>query len=132
MGKNGSNTMPVANTKEVAGSPLPPWIMMMREAAMKAISISDVADIVKDQVARAKKGDQNAIRFVFDQVLGGAQLKVATFIQNNYTAETIAAATGKPTPVMPGTPDKVEVMRMRVAAGAEVFNANDGPEVDLT
>lgn len=65
---------------------LPPWMLALRQAAEEAINTTDVSEIVKKQVELAKGGDQRAAKFVFDQLLGGAALKGATFIQNNYAA----------------------------------------------
>jgi hypothetical protein len=56
----------------------------MRAAAQAGITEDDVKEIVANQVARAKTGDQAALKFVFEQVLGGNELKGATFVQHNY------------------------------------------------
>lgn len=66
---------------------MPAWIVAMRRAAREHITEQDIQEIVANQVKAAKKGDRNAIRFVFDQVLGGAAFKGATFVQNNYGAD---------------------------------------------
>lgn len=63
---------------------IPSWITTMRQAAQKVIKPEDVEQIVANQVKLAKEGDKNAIRFIFEQVLGGQQVKAATFVQNNY------------------------------------------------
>lgn len=73
-------------------SQLPPWVQTMRAAAMKVIKQEDVEAMVKAQVDKAKKGDEKAMKFVFEQILGGAQMKGATFVQNNYQLESNAAA----------------------------------------
>lgn len=66
-------------------STMPSWVLKMREAAQAAITEADLIDIVKMQVALAKKGNPAALKFVFDQVLGGAALKGATFVQQNFS-----------------------------------------------
>lgn len=43
----------------------------LRLAMFNAITEDDVADIVKKQIAKAKAGDERALRFVMGQVLGG-------------------------------------------------------------
>ncbi len=106
---------------------LPPWMAKMRAAATNAITETDIAEIVQNQVKRAKAGDQNAIKFVFDQVLGGAQLKGATFIQNNFGGES----PDKPTDAVPGTPAKLETIRRRVAAGMDSCRPEDRSNVNL-
>jgi hypothetical protein len=62
---------------------VPQWVATMRQAAQEVISAEDVKAIVQNQVEKAKSGDQAAIKFVFDQILGGP-LKGATFVQNVY------------------------------------------------
>lgn len=63
---------------------LPPWVQMMREAAMSRIKPADIEAMVDKQIEKAKAGDEKALKFVFEQVLGGASMKGATFVQNNY------------------------------------------------
>lgn len=74
------------------GGALPAWVQKMRSAAQAAITEQDIREIVAKQVERAKQGDEKAMKFVFDQVLGGAAMKGATFVQNNYAVEEPAAA----------------------------------------
>jgi len=52
---------------------------------------------VKKQVERAKAGDAGAIKFVFDQVLGGP-LKGAQFVQNNFHGDTVVHKDGAKLP----------------------------------
>ncbi len=91
---------------------LPAWIVGMRKAAQEVITEKDIKEIVKSQVKRAKEGDKGAIKFVFEQVLGGSHMKGATFIQNNYRDDP-----NKATKVLPGSPGKIEVMKQRVSSG---------------
>ena len=64
---------------------VPPWIQKMRDLATKHLSEDVVEQIITGQIERAKKGDRNAIQFVFNQLMGGQALKGATFVQNNYS-----------------------------------------------
>jgi hypothetical protein len=113
--------------KETEG--LPPWLRAMREAAMDAVSTSDVTEMVKCQVEKAKKGDRQALQFVFDKILGGDQLKGATFVQQNFYGEDDPT---KPTPARPGTNGKLVKMQARAAAGMPLCDKDDGPSnVDL-
>jgi rubrerythrin len=66
----------------------PSWVVTMRQVAMNALKESDIEAIVANQVEAAKKGDRNAIRFVFEQVLGGQAVKAATYVQNNYHGDS--------------------------------------------
>jgi hypothetical protein len=104
---------------------LPPWMALMRQAAMKCIRPGDIEAMIQAQVDKAKKGDERAAKFVFDQVLGGATLKGATFIQNVYPE-----APEKPAHDPPGSNGKIRKMQQRVAAGRSVFNSDDN-ERDL-
>ena len=63
---------------------LPPWMVMMQAAARKLLSEADVEAIIQVQIDAAKKGDQKAARFVFEQLMGGAAMKGATFVQHVY------------------------------------------------
>lgn len=108
---------------------LPPWLAAMRRAAMEGVTEKDVTDIVAHQIALAKKGDHKAIKFVFDQVLGGNQLKGATFIQNNTYGDAPDAT--KPTKHAPGSNGKIETMRRRLNAGVPLTRSDDGPNVTL-
>ena len=106
---------------------IPPWIQTLRLAAFKCLKAEDVKQIVQNQIAAAKKGDKNAIKFVFEQIMGGAYVKGATFIQNNYSD-----AAGVTTKALPGSPEKVEMMRRRVEAGADLHaDGVAGPTLDL-
>ncbi len=106
---------------------MPSWVAAMRQAAMDGISEQDVREIVAHQVALAKDGDKNALKFVFDQVLGGAHIKGATFVQNN---NYDGINPGKPTPHKPGSKEKVELMRRRVEAGLPAIDPDDEDDAD--
>ena len=70
--------------------------------------------IIANQVKAAKEGNKDAIKFVFEQLLGGSHMRGATFIQNNWGKNADPRA---PAMALPGSPDKIETMRRRVAAG---------------
>ena len=101
---------------------LPPWMAKMRAAAMDAIEESDVQEIVENQVKMAKTGDKDAIKFVFDVVLGGQNLKGATFIQHVYGHEDPA----KPVKALGGSNGKLRAMQARAAAGLPLHDPGDG------
>ncbi len=110
--------------KALAPFGVPPWIDKMRRAAMDAITDADIKAIVQKQVEKAKEGDPNALKFVFDQVLGGAQLKGATFVQTNHHYGEDAQP-DKPTHALPGTKPKIAAMAARAASGRPIFDEND-------
>jgi hypothetical protein len=108
---------------------LPPWMQAMRSAARAEVKPEDIREIVQSQVKRAKDGDQKAIKFVFEQLLGGAELKGATFIQNNYMG---GERPDKPTKAKPGSKSKIDVIARRISAGNGAFHPADGEEPDLS
>lgn len=65
---------------------MPAWVIRMREAAQKCIKETDIQEMVQAQVVLAKKGNPAALRFVFEQVLGGGSLKGMTLVQENHYA----------------------------------------------
>lgn len=117
------------NVPEIPTEALPPWIATMRKAAMDAVGVDDIKEIVQAQVKKAKEGDANAMKFVFEQVLGGAQLKGATFIQNVYPT---GDRPDEPSDAIPGTPKKLDLIAKRIASGNGAFNKRDRENVDLT
>ena len=71
------------------------WQSSLRMAAFDAITEDDVAEIVKNQVAKAKQGDANAIKFVMGTVLGAnkpVSIKQTQIITDVETAARIAKA----------------------------------------
>jgi len=108
---------------------VPAWIQGLRQAAAGLLKQSDIEEIVKGQIKRAKAGDKNAIKFVFDQLLGGSYMRGATFIQNNYAGGNGQKPGG--TKALPGSSEKVEEMRRRVTAGGSAFDKRDArPTID--
>jgi rubrerythrin len=93
---------------------VPEWIQRMRDMAAKHLTPEVVETIVKNQIEAAKKGDRNAIRF-----------KGATFVQNNYGAE-FGEQNARPTDAKPGSQEKLDQMRRRVANGQSVAQPGDG------
>lgn len=66
---------------------VPPWIQEMRDVVAKSISTEDVKAMIEAQVKKAKEGDERALKFVFEYVLGGMDLRGATFVQKNYSGK---------------------------------------------
>ena len=102
----------------------------MRRAAREAIKREDIEQIVRNQVQRAKEGDPKAIEFVFGQVLGGNELKGATFVQNVFESGSQTPLKG--TKAKPGSDEKIDLIRKRIAAGNGAFHPDDDDEVDLS
>lgn len=95
---------------------------------MEGVTTEDVKAIVARQVELAKQGDANAMKFVFEQVLGGRQLRGATFIQNNNYGR--AADPGRETKARPGTTSKIDAMSRRAEAGLPLSRAGDADAGD--
>lgn len=70
--------------KAIVSNVVPQWIQDMRAAVSAALKPEDVKVMIQRQVDKAKEGDVAATKFVLDYVLGGMDLKGATFIQKNY------------------------------------------------
>lgn len=101
---------------------VPLWIQRMRDVAAKHLTTALIDEIVVNQINAAKKGDKNAIKFVFDQLMGGQALKGATFIQNNYGDQS-GELPGKPLP--PKGPARIAAMRRRVEQHLSVAEPGD-------
>jgi len=104
----------------------------MRRAARETIKTEDIEAIVRNQVQRAKEGDQAAIKFIFGEVLGGNELKGATFVQNVFDPGQPLPT--KPAKIKPGSEQKIELMRQRIATGNNngAFHPEDQDGVDLS
>lgn len=108
---------------------LPPWMTAMRQAAASAITEQDLKAIVQKQVEKAKEGDPNAVKFVFDLAMGGAP-KGATFVQNINHFHGDEANPQKPTKARPRSEKKLSVLESRALLGEPLFNGEDGPHDD--
>lgn len=100
---------------------VPPWIAAMREAAQGCLSPDDVKEIVRNQVAKAKGGDQRAIDWVFKQLVGTGQ-PMTVIQQNVYGGELDPF---RPTRGQPGSPLKKRLMAIRAEAGEPVAHPRD-------
>jgi len=99
----------------------------MREMSQKHLTEDVVESIVVGQIERAKKGDRNAIRFVFDQLMGGQALKGATFVQNNYAP---GSADPPDAPLPAKGPARIEAMRRRAEQRRPLIEPGDDPDLD--
>jgi hypothetical protein len=106
---------------------LPPWMAVLRAAAQKYIQPADIEEIVRNQVTAAKAGDKAAMKFVFEQVLGGAALKGATFVQNVYEAGSVTAVAPRALPRSAGPAGRAGPA---AAAAAETGDDPGGGEDD--
>lgn len=118
--------MPIQPSQDLAG--LPPWMAAMRAAAQNAITADDVREIVVEQVKRAKRGNRDALKFVFEHVIGTKAYGPLTLVQNNNYGD---GDPGRETNSRPGTQEKIATMRRRAEAGLPLTRNNDGPRVDL-
>lgn len=95
----------------------------LRAAVFNAVSESDITEVVKSIVEKAKGGDKIALRYLFDYVLGG---RVTTAVQNNVYVDQHSEPPA--TAARPGSAEKIEVLRGRLANGRDLFSTldNDG------
>ena len=105
---------------------VPPWIQKMRDMAQKHLTEDVVEQIITNQINAAKKGDRNAIRFVFDQLMGGQALKGATFVQNNYDGR---AESRPDAPLPPRGLARIEALRRRAEQQVPLAQPGDKPDL---
>jgi hypothetical protein len=102
---------------------LPPWMRALRESMNGAIKPDDLKQIMEAQVAKAKKGDQAAARFVIDQAMKMTEApKGLTVVQNNYYS---GPDPREPAKALPGSDGKIDVMRRRLDAGLPLTETDD-------
>jgi len=103
---------------------LPPWMQAMRDALAGTITQEELTAVMKAQIEKAKEGNTRAAKFVFDQVRLNTAPEHTTLIQNNY--HDGAKPPKKPTPALPGSEEKIEIMRRRLEAGVPLTHRMDG------
>lgn len=97
------------------------WQARLREAMFDGIKEQDVKDIVASLVQRAKDGDAQATRMVFEYLLGGA--RGASTVNN---VQINAPLPASPTRHRGGTRGKLSVLAARAANGEQLFRDDDG------
>lgn len=102
----------------VPGGETPAWLKELRAAAFNGINAGDVKEIVAGIVERAKKGDQAAIRFVFDYLLQAAPTSPKQLTQHNhyYRSRPDKKAKGRP-----GSTAKLDALAARASTGRALF-----------
>lgn len=71
------------------------WQQAMRTAMYDGVTESDIGEIVRSVVARARKGDLKAAEFLFRWTIGRPEVKVQNAV---FLADPTAARPGDPTP----------------------------------
>jgi len=95
----------------------------LRAAVFNGVNESDVKDIVAGIVKRAKAGDKDALKYFFEYILGG---QVKTAIQNNMVIEQPQPPQpSEPARSLPGSPEKLDVLRARATRGEAIFGNDD-------
>lgn len=100
---------------------VPAWQAQLKAAAFDAISESDVQDIVKAMVAKAKTGDANAVKMVFELLLNP---KPTTAIQNNVFVPP-APPPATISHSRPGSSAKILELQARAERGEELHHVDD-------
>jgi hypothetical protein len=98
---------------------VPAWQAQLKAAAFDAISESDVQDIVKAMVAKAKTGDANAVKMVFELLLNPK----TTAIQNNVFVP--APPPGAISNNRPGSSAKILELQARAERGEDLHHVHD-------
>jgi hypothetical protein len=99
------------------------WMTRLRTALFENVSEDDIAEIARSLVAKAKAGDLAATRLLMSYVMGGAgmNIKQAVIVQGQPMSPLPAA----PTVSLPHTPEKLDVMARRAAAGQPLCDPRD-------
>lgn len=92
MGGKNSGSLKLVNVDETLQKQgqILDWQASLRQACYDAINDQDIQQIVKNQVAKAKEGDERAIKFIFGTVLGANQ--PVTIHQTNVITDVATAA----------------------------------------
>lgn len=113
-------------------------ITSLRTAILEGITSDDIKIMVAKQVEKAKEGDKDALRFVFDYVLGGKSAGAPSKLiqNNNYYGKGSKDIDGEvPSPAIrssapPGSPEKLTDMADRLRRGVELTHEDDAGFAD--
>lgn len=119
MTRNGLSIAKLSNG--LSATDVPAWQDQLRRAMFDSVKESDITEIVANMVKRAKDGDSQACRMVFEYVMGGNKAPQSV-TQNNVLVD---ARDVEPTTHRPGTRGKLDVMARRAARGEPLNAAGD-------
>jgi hypothetical protein len=106
-----------------ASEAVAPWVQKLRAAMFDAITETDIQEIVKNLVKRAKDGDPGAVKMLFDYVLGGRQ--ASTQAATIETQNNLILPPPRPTRARPGSRQKVLAMAERAQKGLSLNHDDD-------
>lgn len=91
----------------------------LRQAIFDGVKEQDVKDVVQGIVKRAKDGDQQAMKYFFEYILGGKSGPSKSVQNNFYMGDDDDQPDGES--AMADASDRLEVMATRAARGKPVF-----------
>jgi hypothetical protein len=119
----------MANKNSLVRTPpatgVPAWIDSLREAMFDAIKEEDIRQMMQTIVEKAKAGDAQSQKMVFEYVLGGGVKKI---VNNNLIvppAEAEPPPAPIPTRALPRSPEKLDVLAQRVRNGQALHHPAD-------
>lgn len=117
----------IKKTDLVPVDPVVGWQADLRQAAYNALNGDDVKQIVEAIVKKAKQGDPQACKMVFEYLLGGkgspgapASPSTVNNVQVNYTGPTKDSPAAKPI-----RQARLEHLRERASNGEALFHRED-------
>lgn len=113
-------------TDLVPVDPVVGWQAELRQAAFNALNASDVKEIVQAIVTKAKQGDPQACKMVFEYLLGGKGSPAAPATHVNNLQVNLAGPAPGDTAALPIRQAKIDRLRERASNGQALFH--DGGE----
>lgn len=97
----------------------------LRKAAFESVQESDVQEIMRALLERAKKAEPRAVQMVMDQLLGMKKQGGDSYSQTNIYEAPEPRKKKKSLPA-PGTPEAIADLRRKANRGEELFGAANG------
>jgi hypothetical protein len=96
-----------------------------------AIDPGKLKQVFDKQVELAMQGDHKAAKFVFEQARALSEVKGGITLVQNINHYGNGPDPQKPTEAVPGSQEKLEVMRRRVGNGQSLASRHDREHVNL-
>lgn len=106
--------------------PVAGWQAELRQAAFNSVNAGDVAEIVKAIVAKAKHGDPQSCKMVFEYLLGGKGGAATPAIAVNNVQMNYGGPAAGDIAALPIRQAKLDRLRDRASNGEALFH--DGGE----
>jgi hypothetical protein len=109
----------------VTGADIATWQSRMRAIVLEEVSESEIREVLRAVLNRAKAGDLQAARLVLQYAVGSPSRRDPDEYQASDAEIARTGARG-------GTQAKLDVLAYRRAHGLPLHCNGDGPEVDLS